>query len=115
MGRKVTRASKYGAKPTVVDNIRFASQKEARRYGELKLMERGGLIRLLTLQPRYPLKVNDQLVCTYVADFSYSTANGEGGGIGKVIVEDVKGLRTPMYRLKAKLFAALHGFPIVEV
>lgn len=107
--------TKYGNRKTVVDGITFASAKEARRYGELKLMERAGLVRLLTLQPRYPLKVNDKLVCTYVADFSYSTANGEGGGIGKMIVEDAKGFKTPEYKLKAKLFEALFGFPIVEV
>lgn len=107
--------NKFGAIKTEVDGITFASKKEAKRYGELKLMERAGLIRLLTLQPRYPLKVNEALVCTYVADFSYSTADGARGGIGKTIVEDAKGFKTPAYKLKAKLFAAIFGFPIREV
>jgi len=30
---------KYGAIPTEVDGIRFASKKEEKRYGELKLLE----------------------------------------------------------------------------
>jgi hypothetical protein len=106
--------SKYGAIKAEVDGITFASRKEARRYGELKLLERGGQIRDLRLQPRYPLTVNDQLVCTYVADFAYSTASG-GAGIGKTIVEDAKGFKTPEYKLKAKLFRAVFGFPITEV
>lgn len=101
--------NKYGAKPTVVDNIRFASQKEAKRYSELKLLERAGEVENLTLQARFPLRVNGKLVTTYVGDFLYGTRAGE------TVVEDSKGFRTPVYKLKAKLFEALHGFPIREV
>jgi hypothetical protein len=102
--------SKYGAQRTEVDGITFASKKEARRYGELKLLQRAGTIRDLKLQPRFPLTVNGRLVCTYVGDFEYLTVP-----IGARIVEDAKGFKTPEYKLKAKLFKALNGFEITEV
>lgn len=100
---------KYGNKRTVVDGINFASQKEARRYGELKLLAKAGEIQNLQLQPRFPLKVFGQLVTTYVGDFQYLETNG------RVVVEDAKGFKTPEYKIKAKLFAAVVGFPIREV
>ena len=76
-------------------------------------MERAGQIANLKLQPRYPLVVNDKKVCTYVADFSFDE-RGKGGDWTPV-VEDAKGFRTREYITKAKLFEALHGFPVREV
>lgn len=105
------RRTKFGAVRTEVDGVSFASKKEARRYSELKLLERAGEIENLSLQPRFPLRVNDCLVCTYVGDFLY----GVTGDPSSLIVEDVKGVRTPLYRLKAKMFAAQYGFAIREV
>lgn len=93
--------SKYHAVPTVIQGIR------ARRYCELRLLEKADKIRALTLQPRYPLKVNDLLVATYVADFQYFIPE-----TGEVIVEDFKGVETPMFRLKKKLVKALYGFDV---
>lgn len=114
---KAAKGSKYGAKKTVVDGITFASKKEAKRYGELKLLERAGEITDLRLQPRYPLEVAGIKVATYVADFSYldTRERHRPDGIAFFVVEDVKGMKTPMYRLKAKMFAAQYGFPIREV
>lgn len=106
--------SKYGAKRTTVDGITFASKKEARRYGELKLLAKAGRVQDLRLQPRYPLHVNGELVCTYVADFAYVAVN-DNGEAERPYVEDVKGFKTPEYRLKSKLFKAVHGFAIHEV
>src|SRR5512146_2591052 len=97
--------SKYHAKPEIVDGIRFASRKEAKRYGELKLLERGRRIFDLVLQPRFPLDVQGQHICTYIGDFRYQ----EGA---KVICEDTKGFRTPEYKLKRKLFLVL--YPSIE-
>jgi hypothetical protein len=97
--------------PTEVDGIAFASKKEARRYGELKLLERAGRIFDLKVHPSFPLDVNGHPVCRYVGDFAY-TENGAR------VVEDVKSPITrkhPVYRIKAKLFAAIHGFPVREV
>jgi len=99
--------SKYGAKRTTVDGITFASKKEAARYCDLKLMQHAGLIDDLELQPRFDLLVNSQKVCTYVADFIYTFG-------GKTVVEDVKGMKTPVYNLKKKLMKACYGIDVLE-
>lgn len=101
------RRAKFAAKPTVVDGVRFASKKEAKRYVELRLLERAGRIAGLELQPVYVLMVNGVKVCSYVADFRYR----EGGSL---VVEDVKGFRTREYKLKKKLLLATHGIAILE-
>ncbi|MCA0358713.1 MAG: DUF1064 domain-containing protein [Proteobacteria bacterium] len=102
--------SKYGNRKTVVDGITFDSAKEGRRYRELKLFERAGQIRDLEMQKRFPIRVNDELVCSYIADFQYVEAHS-----GKTVVEDVKGMRTREYILKRKLMHAVHGITIKEV
>lgn len=99
---------KYQNWKTVVDGITFDSAKEARRYGELKLLQRAGQISGLAIQPTYRIVVNNCLVCTYKADFTYLDA--EKG----LVVEDVKGMKTPVYRLKKKLMLAVHGVEILE-
>lgn len=101
------RAHKYSAQATVVDGVKFASKKEAKRYTELKQLEAAGAISGLRLQTRFPLRVNDVLICTYVADFVYVEA-------GLPVVEDCKGVRTPVYKIKAKLMQAVHGITIRE-
>jgi hypothetical protein len=102
------RRHKYGARRTVVDGVTFPSRREARRYGELKVLERAGRITGLELQPRFRLVVNGRHVGDYLADFRYV----EGG---RSVVEDAKGVRTPVYRLKKKLVLALYGIQIREV
>lgn len=96
----------------MVDGLKFASKAEARRYGWLKIAERAGEIEKLECQPRFPLRVDGELICTYVADFRYVDRR-----TGLPVVEDVKSdpTRTPVYRIKAKLLKALHGITIVEV
>jgi len=100
--------SKYGNERTTVDGITFASKKEARRYGELRMLERQKIISDLKLQRRFRLEVNGILIATYVADFDY------GAGPDGHIVEDCKGVRTPLYRVKKKLMLALYGVEIIE-
>lgn len=107
------RANKYRARPTEVDGIRFASAAEARRYRDLKLLERAGEIAGLTLQPRFPLTVNGEPVkirstgypngraAEYRADFAYFRG-------GHRVVEDVKGLDTPVSRLKRALVETIY-------
>lgn len=102
------RRHKYGAIPTVIDGMRFASKAEATRYSELVTLQRAGVISSLECQPRYALAVNGVKIGTYVADFRYTLG-------GEQIVEDVKGVRTPVYRLKARLMLALHGVTVREV
>jgi len=76
---------------------------------ELVLMQRAGEISHLQLQPAFPCIIDGQKICTYKADFKYFTAK-------ECVVEDVKGVKTPVYRLKKKLVEALYpGVKIQEI
>jgi len=96
--------SKYGNMKTVVDGITFDSKLEASRYCELKLLERAGEITDLQLQPEFVLipafeKFGKRYrAVKYVADFAYYDLRG------RYIVEDAKGFKTAVYKLKRKLF-----------
>lgn len=95
---------KYRNVPTIVDGIRFASKAEARRYQELKLLERAGEVSDLVLQKRFQLTAFDGVkIAVYVSDFDYLDADGNR------VTEDVKGILTPAFKLKAKLFEAQFG------
>lgn len=104
--------SKYKAIKTTVDGIKFDSKKEARRYQELKLLERGGHIKDIELQPRFNFVLNDVKMGFYKADFRYKLRHYENDY--RDIVEDVKGFKTPMYNLKKKMMLAFHGIKILE-
>ena len=124
---------KYKAIKTTVDGKTFDSKKEAKRYTELKLLEKSGMITHLELQPTYQITVNGVDICKYKADFRYFTvrqenreqySNSKGEWIVPTktgdkegeIVEDVKGFKTPIYRLKKKLVEACYpGTQIKEV
>ena len=97
--------SKFGNKKVTVDGILFDSEMEARRYGQLKLLEKAGLIKDLITHPPYPLldKTKDERALVYEADFLYFDVEK-----GKNIVEDVKGMRTEKYIIKRKLFRRLY-------
>ena len=108
---------KYRNRKTTVDGILFDSAKEARRYAELKLMQRAGLISYLNRQVRLDLlpvqKYKGKSVerpVYYVADFQYFDNEKK-----EWIYEDVKGVRTPEYILKRKLVLYFHGIRIKEV
>ena len=88
--------SKYGAKKTVLDGITFDSKWESERYGQLKAMERGGLVTELELQVPYIIEVNDQKICKYVADFRYKMEHADG--TIEDVVEDAKGVETPEFK-----------------
>ena len=123
MTRITAKRHKYNAKPTVVDGIRFASQKEARRYGELRLLEKAGEIHVLQLQPAFNLWTaggqawTQKPVGQYRADFAYCTCAGGAGNCGWscVTVEDVKGFKTPIYRWKKKHVEAQYGITVREI
>lgn len=99
------RYSKYKNKKVVVDEIEFDSKKEANRYRELKILKSAGVIERLELQKEFVLqpsfKKNGKTYrkITYKADFSYFDNEKD-----KYIVEDVKGFKTDIYKLKKKLF-----------
>lgn len=101
------RPHKYRAKPVTIDGIRFDSTAEAKRWFDLQTLEKNGLIEKLQRQVRYPIDVNGARICTYVADFVY-VENGAR------VVEDTKGMVTPIYALKKRLMLAVHGVEIRE-
>jgi len=104
----IGRAPKYRNRKTVVDGVTFDSAKEARRYGELKILQRAGQISGLHLQPSFPIVINGVKTCTYKADFGYINKSGAS------VVEDVKGFKTPIYNLKKRLMKAVHGIEVLE-
>lgn len=103
--------NKFNAQKTEVDGIVFDSKKEAKRYQELKLLERAGEIIHLELQPVFDCVVNGHKVCKYKADFQYFEHEW--------IVEDVKGYKKGSayahYRTKVKLVKALFDVEVKEI
>ena len=100
--------SKYRNKPVTVDGIKFHSIRESVYYADLKLRERAGEIRNLTLQPKFPITINGEKVCDVVLDFSFYEENRRR-------VLDIKGFDTPISRLKRKLVHAVYPGVTVEV
>ena len=102
---------KYRAvKTTCAANHSHPSKAEAKRCDDLHLLQRAGEINNLTLEPAFPIIINGKKVFTYKADFSYFDRQGNR------TIEDVKGMKTPVYRLKKKCVEAQYnGTTIVEV
>ena len=118
--------SKYGNQKITIDNITFDSTGEGLRYKELKLLEKTGQITDLQLQKKFiivpeirePDTVGPrgggkkgkliQSAAYYIADFVYYDKNGE------LIVEDFKGFKTDLYKLKKKLMKYIYDIDIKE-
>lgn len=98
--------SKYRSIRTTIDGHTFPSRAEADRYCELRMLQQAGEISNLELQPKFILQEGfeyqgkKEKPITYVSDFRYKDKTG------KEIVEDVKGLRTDVYKIKRKLLLA---------
>lgn len=126
--RLANQKSKYGANKTVIDGIEFDSKREAKRWSELKLLERAGVIRDLDRQVKFVLipaqreadtigargairkgKIIER-ECAYVADFVYTDVE-----TGETVVEDTKGFKTKDYIIKRKLMLWVHKIKIMEV
>lgn len=103
--------SKYRNHKVEVDGFTFDSKAEAIRWWDLRQMERAGEITDLERQVRLPLIVNGVKVGTYIPDFRYRS------GDGQIVIEDVKSepTKTPVYRLKKRMVAAIYGIEIREV
>ena len=105
---------KYNNRKTTVDGITFDSKREARRYEILRDMEKAREIEDLRLQVPYELipSLKDRdgkkiRGVKYVADFCYRQD-------GEEVVEDCKGYRTDVYKLKKKLMLHVYGITIKE-
>jgi hypothetical protein len=122
-GEPAARRSKYRAVRTVVDGFTFDSKAEAQRYHQLLLRGAAGEIRNLELQPRWTVTMRqgffDIKICVYVADFRYEELKPRGPADWCDVwcdrIEDVKGMKTPVYRLKKKLVEAQYGIQIREI
>ena len=108
------RRGKYNARKTEVDGVTFDSAAEAARYVELKMLQAAGDILDLELQPSYTLvppftteRGEKVRAIVYRADFRYLDAR-----TNRRIVEDVKGMKTEVYKIKRKLL--LWRFPGID-
>ena len=113
--------TKFGNRKTVVDGETFDSRKEARRYAELKLLERAGEVRNIERQVPFvlvPAQLDErgkviEHPARYIADFVYNDR------AGRLIVEDVKGYKQgaayAVFVLKRKLMLKVHGIRVTEV
>ena len=96
---------KFRAIPTELDGIKFASRKEARRYRELRLLEKSGELLFFLRQVPFHLPANVKYVCDFLCFWKDET----------VTVEDVKGIKTPLYILKKKQVEAIYPIEITEI
>ena len=103
--------AKYNNTKIRVDGRLFDSKAESARWQELQLLERAGEIKELERQVEYELipKQKGERAVKYIADFRYVDHDG------KTVVEDTKGVKTPVYILKRKLLLWVHGIRIREV
>ena len=118
-------SNKLSNERTEIDGYSFDSKAEARRYQELLLLEAAGQIEDLTLQPVYELQPafrdaqgRKHRAITYIADFRYIEVIDPQSIQGRTVVEDTKGMRTDVFKLKEKLFRFRYpdiDFRVVEV
>ena len=109
----MAKANKYGAVKTKVDGLTFDSKKEAARYMQLKMLEKGGIIKDLKMQVPYKLSSHGEFICKYISDFTYFNIE-----LGKSVTEDVKSVKTAklgVYKIKKKMMRAEHKIEIMEV
>ena len=102
---------KYNNTKIRVDGRLFDSKAEAARWQELQLLERAGEITELERQVEYELipKQKGERAVKYIADFRYVDHDG------KTVVEDTKGVKTPVWIIKRKLMLRVHGIRVREV
>lgn len=104
-----TPGNKYGSKPTKTSDGTADSKGEARRYEDLKLLQQAGEIKNLKFHPRYDIDINGVRICTYEADSSYYDVHKQ-----TEVVEDAKGCRTELFKLKKRLMFAVYGIIVEE-
>lgn len=92
----------------------YRSKREMNRHLELLLLQKAGEIAGLTrevpfiIAPPVVIQGRKKPAMKYLADFVYSTADG------RTVVEDAKGMRTPVYSIKRHLMMSVHGIDILE-
>ena len=122
---KLDKPGKYHSRKCTVTlpeserQISFDSEREARRFGELRMLLRCGQIQDLRLQVNFTLQEgfttsegNRIRPIVYKADFTYQERIPSGW---RTVVEDVKGVRTKEYSMKRKMMLEKFGVDIREV
>jgi hypothetical protein len=118
-GGEMTR-NKYNASKVEADGYTFDSKAEYRRYCELRMLEMAGEIEDLKVHPKFRLldgvdwNGKHYRAVNYFADFEYYEHESE-----KIVIEDVKGVQTTVFRLKLKLLVSqldesIYEFRLVE-
>jgi hypothetical protein len=109
--------NKYHNTKVIYNGIKFDSKKEMQRYKELELLESTDYICNLELQKKFLLqdgytnaKGKKIRPIYYIADFYYYDYIDN-----KWVVEDTKGVRTEVYKLKKKLFEYKYNLTIDEL
>ena len=105
-----------GYKKTIVDGIKFDSKREAKRYTELRLLEKAGKISDLKLQVKFLFQIGGVYIkypsgrqMYYKPDFFYFDEEKKD-----YVIEDAKGHLTETYKIKRALMLAM-GHKINEV
>jgi len=113
--------NKYNAKKVVIDGIKFDSQLEAKTYRDLRLLQAGKKIKNLSTQPKF-LVINKFVTkcdftksgktthsdAYYTPDFRYETMDN------KIVIVEVKGMKTEAYQLRKKLFLSIAQTGVFE-
>lgn len=99
--------NKYNNIKTVVDGIKFDSKREAYYYLYYKRLQENKIISNLKLQTPIKFDIDGKHIFTYKADFEYEDEYGHH-------YIDVKGVETPVFRLKKKLIEAKYKI-IIEI
>lgn len=105
------RRGKFNANGRHINGTWFASEAEAERFLQLQEMLEAGKIGDLRVQVHFDLVVNNAKICGYRSDFAYWVLDEQGRPTREVI-EDVKGMETPEFKIKLKLFNATQPVPL---
>ena len=117
--KKQTNNARIKSVKVEVDGIKFDSKREAKRAGQLQMMEKHGIISKLRFQVAFPLATEESIesakkrglgklaIPKYKADFVYMRD-------GVKVVEDSKGFRTEMYRIKKRFMKLIYDIDILE-
>lgn len=101
--------NKYSNQKTTYNGIVYDSKRESKRAGELDILKRIGEVKSWLPQSEFRIEHRGVKICSYFADFKVVYADGH------VEFEDVKGVKTAVYKLKKKLVKAFHGVDIKEI
>lgn len=107
--KKAPAKSKFSNEKAVVDDLKFDSIKEGKRYKQLKMLLKAGKIAFLSRQVEFELNAGGSHSMAYKADFVYTDQE-----TGERTVEDCKGFLTATYKKKRKLMKKIYGIVILE-